>query len=541
MSKKTEYFLNKKIKFVFIFLLLLLSFRTDYRYINEINCCGDDHSYFVHTETIAEDFDFDYSNQIEFIDGKVYKYQEKIAPLGFVGAGILASPFMFIGNILDNIFSNLGFIDQDNMNYKILLYSFSPIFYFAFSYYLFVKIIKTLDININLNWILLIFFGTGIHYYAFERYSMTHIYEFFTVTLIIYFLTNFYKKSIKSENVIAGVIPYLFLINYLVRYVNYFVFLLPFWINKVNKNKMGKRKLIKNKFFIINSIFASLIFMYLSNLIYGRVSFRPLLAYNKQTFPLISETFTSVDIFGSENVFIYYLKNLVQIFITQEFGIILFIPIIFITLLFLTKELLLDFKKNYFKNFFVFASIGSLIFLVLIWRTVASAFGMRYLYSLIPLCLYLFINYFYKITKTEIIYLITFSIFSLLSVLFFETNVSTSLSEVDQINSFGKLTRYAQPLYFSGVLKSLFSFDSYQIIFATSLFGGTILKILFVVFSKDQVLYTLEGVGLNISNGDVINLFNKINNIEFHKYMIAVILIYIVAKIFSYEFKTNKL
>jgi len=541
MSKKTEYFLNKKIKFVFIFLLLLLSFRTDYRYINEINCCGDDHSYFVHTETIAEDFDFDYSNQIEFIDGKVYKYQEKIAPLGFVGAGILASPFMFIGNILDNIFSNLGFIDQDNMNYKILLYSFSPIFYFAFSYYLFVKIIKTLDININLNWILLIFFGTGIHYYAFERYSMTHIYEFFTVTLIIYFLTNFYKKSIKSENVIAGVIPYLFLINYLVRYVNYFVFLLPFWINKVNKNKMGKRKLIKNKFFIINSIFASLIFMYLSNLIYGRVSFRPLLAYNKQTFPLISETFTSVDIFGSENVFIYYLKNLVQIFITQEFGIILFIPIIFITLLFLTKELLLDFKKNYFKNFFVFASIGSLIFLVLIWRTVASAFGMRYLYSLIPLCLYLFINYFYKITKTERIYLITFSIFSLLSVLFFETNVSTSLSEVDQINSFGKLTRYAQPLYFSGVLKSLFSFDSYQIIFATSLFGGTILKILFVVFSKDQVLYTLEGVGLNISNGDVINLFNKINNIEFHKYMIAVILIYIVAKIFSYEFKTNKL
>ena len=540
MFKKNRFILNKNFKFIFVFLLLLVSFRTDYRYINEINCCGDDHSYFVHTETIAEDFDFDYSNQMEFIDGKVYKYQEKIAPLGFVGTGILAAPFMYIGNILDNIFSNLGLIQQESMNYKLLLYSFSPIFYFAFSYYLFVKIIKSLDIKINLNWILLIFFGTGIHYYAFERYSMTHIYEFFTVTLLIYSLISFYKKSSNKESFIAGVIPYLFLINYLVRYVNYFVFLLPFWINKVNTSKMGNQKLIKNKFFIINSFFATLIFMYISKLIYGKISFRPLLAYNKQTFPLISGTFTSADTFGYESVYIYFFKNLFQIFITQEFGIMWFIPIIFLILLLLTKELFLDFKKNYFKNLFVFVSIGSLIFLVLIWKTVASAFGIRYLYSLIPICIYLFINYFDKITKTERLYLITFSIFSLMSVIFFETNVLTSLSEIDQINSFGKLTRYAQPLYLSGVLKSLFSFDSYQIIFATSLLGSIVLKILFLSFSKEQILYTLEEVGLNISNRDVVNLFNKINSIEFHKYVIALILIYIVTRIFSYEFKTNK-
>jgi len=122
MFKKNRFILNKNFKFIFVFLLLLVSFRTDYRYINEINCCGDDHSYFVHTETIAEDFDFDYSNQMEFVDGKVYKYQEKIAPLGFVGTGILAAPFMYIGNILDNIFSNLGLIQQESMNYKLLLY-----------------------------------------------------------------------------------------------------------------------------------------------------------------------------------------------------------------------------------------------------------------------------------------------------------------------------------------------------------------------------------------------------------------------------------
>ena len=43
--------------FLFLLSILLLSLRIDYRFIETINCCGDDHTYFVHAETIAEDFD----------------------------------------------------------------------------------------------------------------------------------------------------------------------------------------------------------------------------------------------------------------------------------------------------------------------------------------------------------------------------------------------------------------------------------------------------------------------------------------------------
>ena len=52
--------------------------------LETINCCGDDHTYFVHAETIAEDFDLDYSNQMNFVKGKVIMSGNKIVPIGFI-------------------------------------------------------------------------------------------------------------------------------------------------------------------------------------------------------------------------------------------------------------------------------------------------------------------------------------------------------------------------------------------------------------------------------------------------------------------------
>ena len=47
----------------------------------------------------------------------------------------------------------------------------------------------------------LLFFGSGVSYYAFERFSMTHVYEVFISSLIIYLSTNYY----------SGVVDHLFL------------------------------------------------------------------------------------------------------------------------------------------------------------------------------------------------------------------------------------------------------------------------------------------------------------------------------------------
>ena len=63
----------------FIFLIL----KSDFRFVEDIYCCGDDHDYYMHAETISQDFDFDYNNQFLGIEDKRYNNNNKIAPIGF--------------------------------------------------------------------------------------------------------------------------------------------------------------------------------------------------------------------------------------------------------------------------------------------------------------------------------------------------------------------------------------------------------------------------------------------------------------------------
>ncbi len=105
--------------------------KTDYRLVSEINCCSDDFEYFIHSHTIVEDRDFDYSNQIIDSSKARFRNGDKIAPAGFVGSGIMASPFYFLGYILNGLFEG-----SPTFNFIILFYSLSSIFYLFLSLYL---------------------------------------------------------------------------------------------------------------------------------------------------------------------------------------------------------------------------------------------------------------------------------------------------------------------------------------------------------------------------------------------------------------------
>ena len=117
---------NKKIYFLIFIALFSILFKLDYRYINELSCCGDDFDYYSHALTIAVDNDFDYSNQLNpskstfYVDGKV-------APLGFYGSGLLAAPFILVGSLFDSIF-----VDS-YIPYKVITYSLSSLIYLFFT------------------------------------------------------------------------------------------------------------------------------------------------------------------------------------------------------------------------------------------------------------------------------------------------------------------------------------------------------------------------------------------------------------------------
>ena len=55
----------KLTKSILYILILLLLIKVDFRLQDTVYCCGDDHDYYSHAETLAIDFDFDYSNQLE--------------------------------------------------------------------------------------------------------------------------------------------------------------------------------------------------------------------------------------------------------------------------------------------------------------------------------------------------------------------------------------------------------------------------------------------------------------------------------------------
>ena len=126
--------MKKLIWYIFWISILLFFTKIDYRLTQEIYCCSDDFDYFSHAETLIEDFDLDYSNQLKGAENLRFNNDGKIAPIGFIGSGLLSSPFMFLGNLLDR-FMNAGSVT----NFKLTLYSLSSIFYLALSFSILVK------------------------------------------------------------------------------------------------------------------------------------------------------------------------------------------------------------------------------------------------------------------------------------------------------------------------------------------------------------------------------------------------------------------
>ena len=503
-SKKTFYLLG--------FLIFLIFLKIDFRITNDLVCCNDDYDYFSHAETISEDFDFDYTNQLP--DKSRYYRNNKNAPFGFLGAGLLSSPFMLIGSFVDQIFNN----KLPMINLKNLIYSFSSIFYLIFSMGLIKKISQFFNVKINYT---LYLFGSGIIYYAFERYSMTSVYEVFTILLTIHLSILFIKNS-HDVRVISFLLPLSILLALLVRWTNLFVLLIPFIIIiRFNKEKPGLLKQLLNRYYFLSLTISIGLFSLLSKLIYGVITFSPSYVYMVDEF----DNLVQVRILQNFPAFIKdSVLDFINIMFSQEFGLFWFSPIVFIgtTLVmwtfFTNKDL-----ESLISNGLLLICFAQNFFIVSIWNSTASSFGFRYLFSLIPLSfLAIFMNK--EIINSKLVknYLRIFSIFSILSVLFFETTIFTQLSLTPVVNSFGYEKVYSQPEYLTGLLKSFFVPESYLKIIATSFFGAVFLKLSLMLTSETFVTDLLFSTGY--VNDDVLRLISQLNESAINYFVFLLIL-----------------
>tara|TARA_B100002019_G_scaffold215093_1_gene187705 strand:+ start:163 stop:603 length:441 start_codon:yes stop_codon:yes gene_type:complete len=122
--------------------------------------------------------------------------------------------------------------------------------------------------------------------------------------------------------------------------------------------------------------------------------------------------------------------------------------------------------------------------------------------------------------KIVINYLTYFSVLSLLGVLFFETTELTQLSTIPEVNSFGKLIRYVEPIYVRGLILSFFEFESYLRIFTTSFLGAIFFKIFITFYDLQGVNKFLSSLNLPTENQDFQNYLVNINEVSFDKFLI---------------------
>ena len=454
---------NKKIYFLIFIALFSILFKLDYRYINELSCCGDDFDYYSHALTIAVDNDFDYSNQLNpskstfYVDGKV-------APLGFYGSGLLAAPFILVGSLFDSIF-----VDS-YIPYKVITYSLSSLIYLFFTAYLIFKSLLLLNLKPNFTFIILSLTGSGLGFYAFERYSMTHVYEAFSVALIFYSVVKISLN--KEKRIFYFLLAFSLFIALSVRYTNYHLLIAPLIFRKlffVN----SKNYLHRSGTFISSSLFFSVIFYLVNVKIYGQFILNPAEIYYADSYRVTAylQEVNSLFNFIKINFFIF-----LKILFSQEFGIFWFNPAVFSGLIIS----LIYFKQSNIDIFTKLLIAFSFIYnfgIVAVWSSTASSYGIRYLFSLIPFSLIIL----YKLKNIYIIgllkkYIYIFSTFGLISILFFESTTLTELSLVPVINTFGKQDLYSNPEYLKGLIFSVIEFSAYLKIIATSL--------LFLIFYK---------------------------------------------------------
>jgi len=504
---------NKNLLTLVLLIFFLLLFKIDYRFIEQWNCCQDDHDYFMHAETIAVDFDLDYSNQLEGNEEKRFNNNGKIAPKGFIGTGILSAPFLFVGNLL-NKFSSVSL-----MNFGLLFYSLSSVVYLFLTIIMIYNLLNSIYTNVNFKFIFLLVFGSGVPYFAFERYSMSHVFEIFTITLTIYFSHMFYK-SIEKNNLYAFLIPFAILLAILVRWVNYYAFILPYiTFLFFRKNYKKKWSLISNMYFLIGTLLSVLIFSFISHNIYGVITFNPQFAYG--TSGMLDGYLNSAE--GLQYFLFTNFKYFFNILFTKEFGIFWFSPIIFAALVIVIFYFLFK-KENKILFFLLSVSFAQIFTIVLIWRSTASSYGFRYLFNLIPISIFIF----YYFTQNKNIrfvnyYLYIFSIIGILSLFFFETTEMTQLSVVNEVNSFGRELRFTEPNYLIGFINSFTYLDSYLKIFTTSFLGAIFFKILISTFGVNNLIAFLTGLGLPVENQDFIEYLDQVNQIEYSKFIFVIL------------------
>ena len=245
---------------------------------------------------------------------------------------------------------------------------------------------------------------------------MSHAFDFFTTTLVIF---TSYRLFEKPEKIKYVQLSFSILLSLLTRWTNYYVFLFLYLLNTYFL-KIKKLLYIKIYTSCCQLVFSFLIFLFHSKLIYGAYTINPNYVYEQEKIPKFINFFLEQPVYFIFNNFI----NSFKIIFSFEFGLFWLSPILFFGILNVFVFLINKKYKLFYLSFIVYLYFFGI---TLAWGETGSSYGYRYILPLVPLSILFYINQDKKLISN--IYLIPFSVFSTLSVLFLKQMKALSFQQ----------------------------------------------------------------------------------------------------------------
>ena len=158
---------------------------------------------------------------------------------------------------------------------------------------------------------------------------MTHVYEVFTISLVIYAVVSYFYTLIQKKINFSFLIPFLTFLAISVRWVNYHVFFIPLLIKILFRKRLIEKNTLSNNYlFYLSYLLSTVIFLIVNKAIYGIYTINPATVYGNSN---KLSSFMEMNLLSMiQTIFI----SIFKILFSNEFGVFWFSPILFAGLIF---------------------------------------------------------------------------------------------------------------------------------------------------------------------------------------------------------------
>jgi len=484
----------------------------------------DHSSYVSHAFTLALDFDLDYSN--EPLDPSAIG-PSGLYPRNPIGPGLMMAPFVALFSPLDHLQANPIIKDHSKFQYSWSHFGiwFSAAFYFMTGVWLYCTAIERYTTKISRLQIIFLSASFGIAHYVTYVPAWGHGYEFFTTALTFWaaavLLSRIQNRQGLTKVILACSVGIVLTIS--TRPANLNILILPVLVllalvhftENSALDQYTQRQWLKLTGKFLGAITLCYLPIGVINIyMYGFPFPSPTMMYGVTENLNILNDIT--DLSSAIDLGLKLIPNFGKLIFSSEFGLLYSSPIFIFGFCLFLFIIFKQFNKNRKLSFILagllFAYTGLPIAIVLLWRTTASDYGYRYLYSLYPvailgytLWMHYYDNYNGKLSSSQLLSnkliisaLIILSLFGLLGQVFY--NSTDQLRLKSQVNTYGVQHCCSGNGYETALLKEVFTPRTWYVVSSKRVPGfiaGGMLGYIEGGWSEKVIQNIVSNLGLN--------------------------------------------